>query len=922
MTNGKLDVIPTPFDVMHMHDVGPNDVVSVSDIHEVQMQEQNTYPTQLHTQSTLLPETEEDQTVTPPIKKPTTLMVVSKIQDQPGQRKLLKVLLDSGSDKTMIHRRCLPKGATPFKLATPQIGNTLAGNLESTQGVWLQDLVLPEFGSTRRIQTQKALVFDGNLSYDAILGLDFLTPTGIDICLSDQTIRWLGKSVPMKGREYWDDPIQTYLTLNPEDEDASLDGESDAFVTALRNAKYEETSPLEVARQQRHLNTEQQNKLAAVLTKYQKLFSNKLKVYPHKKVHLDLLPNSQPVHSHPYTVPHINEKVFKEELEHLCAIGVLKYAGASEWAAPTMGIPKKDGRIRIVSDFRALNKCIRRKVFPLPNINEMLRKRPGYEFLTKLDISMQYYTFELDEESQDLCTIITPFGKYKYCRLPMGIKCSPDIAQEVMTSIFRDLDDVSVFIDDIGAFSNSFDEHLKLLDVVLRRLEDNNFCVNPLKCEWCIKETDYLGYWMTPKGLKPWRKKIEAIQSMQPPTNVSELRSFLGAVGYYHDMFPHRSHILAPLTNLTGSKGPIHWTVECDKAFKQMKALLAEDVLLAYPDPNQPFHVYTDASDYQLGAVIMQNNRPVAYYSRKLTSAQMNYTVMEKELLSIVETLKAYRNMLYGCRELHVHTDHKNLTYTKLNSRRVLRWRLLLEDFNPIFHYIKGPHNVIADSLSRLRIKPFASMEEKSPDSKVEMEDDEFFLAMFLHHPDVLSMEASGNDGAHFDCASVEFDCYPTIDCPLPYNNIRQHQLNDATLMNALQNKPLEYEWRPFDGVQLVCKNVPTAPNAYKICIPNSLVNDVIVWYHETLGHVGESRLFTTINTHMTCPLLYDRVALFCSLCHACKVMKLPGKGYGHHAPRMARLLPFQEIATDTIGPWTIHLANRNLTFMALSFHR
>jgi RNase H-like domain found in reverse transcriptase len=144
-----------------------------------------------------------------------------------------------------------------------------------------------------------------------------------------------------------------------------------------------------------------------------------------------------------------------------------------------------------------------------------------------------------------------------------------------------------------------------------------------------------------------------------------------------------------------------------------MRALLAEDVLLSYPDATKPFHIYTDASDYQLGAVIMQNNRSVAFYSRKLSSAQMKYTVMEKELLSIVETLHAYRSMLYGC-ELHVHTDHKNLTYTKLNSRRVLRWRLLLEDFHPTFHYIKGSHSAIADSLSRLDITPHSSLSGSS----------------------------------------------------------------------------------------------------------------------------------------------------------------------------------------------------------------
>ena len=124
---------------------------------------------------------------------------------------------------------------------------------------------------------------------------------------------------------------------------------------------------------------------------------------------------------------------------------------------------------------------------------------------------MQYYTFELDEYSQDLCIKMTPFGKYKYLRLPMGLKCSPDIAQSIMESVLAGIDDADVYIDVIGAFSQTWEHHIKLLGNISRQLRENGFTINALKCEWTIKETDWLGYWLTPRGLKPWKKKIDAI---------------------------------------------------------------------------------------------------------------------------------------------------------------------------------------------------------------------------------------------------------------------------------------------------------------------------------------------------------------------------------------------------------------------------
>ncbi len=201
-----------------------------------------------------------------------------------------------------------------------------------------------------------------------------------------------------------------------------------------------------------------------------------------------------------------------------------------------------------------------------------------------------------------------------------------------------------------------------------------------------------------PNGLKPWNKKIDAILQLDMPKTVSDLHGFIGTINFYCDMWPHWAHFLAPLTLLTG-KSMLEWTPAHQHAFKCMKALIITDTCLAFPDHNQPFHIYTDASDYQLGAVIMQNDCPVTYYTCKLSGPQQNYTTMEKELLSIIATLREFCTMLFGA-EIHVHTNHKNLTYTNLNTQCILHWQLYIEEFCPQFHYIKGSDNILADFFS------------------------------------------------------------------------------------------------------------------------------------------------------------------------------------------------------------------------------
>ena len=854
------------------------------------------------------------------VAAPITIMIAKEMQNKESRR-LLVAMFDTGGSHTMIHTRVLPQGIM-HNLEPSCTFRTLAGNFLSGRSVQLKDIVLPEFDSSRRIDDVKAYVFDEPCPYDVILGHDFLTKVKIDVLFSKKVIQWLDKTIPLRTN------IDKQELL---DSLGNVQNDSDMFTSEILDAKYGKVDITEVIEQQSHLDPSQRQKLRHILEKYNTLFDGTLGHYTKTKIHLEIDPNVTPVHSRPYPVARIHEAAFKKELEHLVDLGVLRKCGMTEWASPTFIVPKKDGRVRWVSDFRVLNKSLKRRIYPIPIIQDVLTKRKGYKYFTKLDLTMQYYCFEMDEESKALATIITPYGKYQYCRLAMGLKPSPDFAQSIMELVLEGLD-VEVYIDDIAIFSNDFDEHMRKVSAVLSRLQENGFRINPLKCEWAVQETDFLGYWLTPTGIRPWKKKIEAVLKMDRPRNITQLRSFIGAVTYYRNMWPRRSHVLAPLTKLTG-KSIFEWTNDCQHAFEEMKSLIAADTMLAYPNHNMPFHIYTDASEYQMGAAIIQQKRPVAYWSRKLNAAQRNYSTIEKELLAVVYCLQEFRTMLLGA-QLTIFTDHKNLTFKTLNTQRVLRWRLALEDFAPTFRFIEGKQNFLADCFSRLpRMDPPAEGKE-TPDNKgkiINFEklntttgDDDIDLEIGACRFKCCREKFTADSFSFFVDDPEMFECflnYPPLQqmiCPITMQNIQQFQFEDEGLNQRRQTYPDNFPIKLINGRDIICFCAnPNLEGEWKIAIPTGLINNIIYWYHQVLGHCGINRLYDTIRAHFFFPQLKEKCVEF--RCSICQKNKLIGPGYGELPPREAPLLPWNEVAIDLIGPWTMDVQGESVKFDALT---
>jgi hypothetical protein len=273
---------------------------------------------------------------------------------------------------------------------------------------------------------------------------------------------------------------------------------------------------------------------------------------------------------------------------------------------------------------------------------------------------MGYYTIRLDPAASKMCTIILPWGKYSYKRLSMGFGGSADIFQAQMMDLIASLEFVQAYIDDLLIITRKIlDDHLKEMETVLTRLRDTGLKVNVAKSSFCTHEIEYLSYILTRERVKPQPKKVQVILVLNLPNNVKELRNFIGMVQYYQDMWAKRSEMLAPLTDLVGECGEMkttkknktkkkawQWDTIHQQSFDNIEAAIVNEVVLAYPDFSKPFEIYTDASVTQLGATIAQDNRPIAFFSRKLSKTQQKHSVLKIELLTIVETLKEFKGML------------------------------------------------------------------------------------------------------------------------------------------------------------------------------------------------------------------------------------------------------------------------------------
>lgn len=452
-----------------------------------------------------------------------------------------------------------------------------------------------------------------------------------------------------------------------------------------------------------------------VLEKHSKVFDGELGSMKDIMVKLTLKPGSTPKCLKARSVPYAIKPKVEAELDRLVKSGVLEQVRTSDWATPIVPVMKKDGSLRLCGDFKVtLNPVLTAEQYPLPLIDDIFSGLAGGQKFSKIDLCQAYLQMHVVPESQELLTIVTHKGLYRYQRLPFGITSAPALFQRAMDQILSGLPGVQCYLDDLLITGSDEKSHLQNLEATLQRLEDYGLRVRRDKSEFFKSSVEYLGHVIDSAGLHKAPSKVKAIVEAPSPNNVTQLRSFLGLLTYYARFVPNLANKLKPLHELLNNTKTWEWTNRCETAFREAKMALSNSDALMHFDPTLPIQLACDASPYGVGAVVSHilpsgEERPIAFASRTLSQAESRYAQIEREALAIVFGVKRFHQYLFG-RKFTLLTDHRPLTsifgphtgIPSLAASRMQRWALLLSAHQYDIKYRKADLHGNADGLSRL----------------------------------------------------------------------------------------------------------------------------------------------------------------------------------------------------------------------------
>lgn len=758
-----------------------------------------------------------------------------------------RALYDPGSNISLInfkYAKKLNKKIFPFD-ATKFTCKTMGGE-PYFKGVSTAEI---KIGSI----TKTILLFvieKDDFEYDILLGLDSIT--SFRLC-QDHNLR---------------------ITQAAEDSNNRIDSEIPAVTPHFKNEclresldpvqsgkkitiNWNECMPIEhFHAQTEHLNHDKRNKIHSLIDKYESVFAKNrydIGTFTEQEAHIKLIENKV-VARRPYKCSLEDEEEIKKQVNELLKVGLIEES-CSPFASPvTMAYRKSEGeKNRMCVDFRHLNKLISSQTFPFPSFDDLILRTTDCSWFSALDINSAFWSIPIRSKDRYKTGFVTRDGHYQWKCLPFGLKIASPVYQRILSGIIRrnNLDKFCVnYIDDILIFSKNFNEHLEHIEKVLQAIQKEGFRIKFVKCSFATRQVKYLGHIIEKNQIKPMSDNVIAIQEFPVPQSKKNIRQFLGKVNFYHKYIKNSSKLLEPLHNLLRKNVEFLWTKDCQSAFDKIKSYLTSQPILAIFDRNKPIRIYTDASLEGIGAVLKQpqadgNEKPVAYFSKKLTEGQKKKRAVFLECLAIKEALKYWQYWLLGNKFI-VFSDHKPLENLAVNVRPDEELGDMMNflsqfDFNIVYN--PGLNNGEADCLSR------------NPVLEANVETNKNIIQMV----NLLQFSEIIEDQKHI---SMKKD--------------------DIKRNNVI--------FRSFRGKD-------------KIVLSNEGFAKLVDRIHNELGHIGKNSIIKTIAHLYHADNMYKIITDFTSACEICiKNKTRRGRNLGLLGHLGPATKPFEIMSLDTIG--------------------
>ena len=593
----------------------------------------------------------------------------------------VKIMVDSGSSVSLVDKAYLPSACLIRR--RQQSLRTADGHGMSIVGMVR---LMVQLGS---YTTEHEFLVAEHLLMPVILGVDFLSKHAVTVVF-DQSLVYIriGKEIiHTVGRQ---DKASMCYAVSTRSDPEENDGMDECAVPRFGEApSYDIPScPAE---------------LQAVVDEYRQLFST-VPGSTDLAHHTIPTASNPPVCVPPRRIPAQYREEIERQLQEMLDRNIIRVS-SSPWLAPAVYVPKKNGELRICIDYRELNKRTMKDAYPLPLPDEVQDRLAGAKIFSKLDLQSGYWQLPVQEEDR-LKTAFCPgpgMGLYEFCRMPFGVTGGPSSFQRLMDKVLHGLSFVTSYIDDVLVHSSSMELHQSHLQQVFNCLAKAGLTLRGSKCNLGLDKVQYLGHVFSKDGMAPDTNKIAVVQKWPTPTDVTEVRQFLGLASYYRRYVKNFADIAAPLHHLTQKAVDFNWEENCQHSFQVLKDALTQAPVLGYPCFKKGFTLQTDASAVGIGAVLEQEGHVIAYASRSLTTPERQYSVIERECLAVVFAVKHFRHYLLG-QPFSLHTDHQPLQWLSAQKMegRLCRWALALQEFDFEIKYRRGSSNANADALSRI----------------------------------------------------------------------------------------------------------------------------------------------------------------------------------------------------------------------------